>query len=70
METRILVLVSGVDMWKVTPSKSETVWSMLTGGALQHVKHSSGRKCALLTQKTVLLEQIGSKRFDNRGGAF
>jgi hypothetical protein len=38
METRILVLVSGVDIWKVTPSKSETVWSILTGGALHELE--------------------------------
>lgn len=35
METKILDLDSGVEMWKITPSKSETVWSMLTGGALE-----------------------------------
>lgn len=31
---RILVLVSGVEMWNVTPSKSDTTWSTDTGGAL------------------------------------
>lgn len=31
---RIFDLVSGVETWKVTPSKSETIWSMETGGAL------------------------------------
>lgn len=31
---RILVLDSGVERWKVTPSKSETIWSIETGGAL------------------------------------
>ncbi len=31
---RILDLDSGVEMWKMTPSKSETVWSIETGGAL------------------------------------
>jgi hypothetical protein len=35
METRILDLVSGVERWNVTPSKSETVWSIETGGSLQ-----------------------------------
>jgi hypothetical protein len=34
METRIFVFVSGVEIWKVTPSKSETVWSIDAGGAL------------------------------------
>lgn len=34
METTIFDLASGVEIWKVTPSKSDTVWSMLTGGAL------------------------------------
>jgi hypothetical protein len=28
-------LDSGVEIWKVTPSKSDTVWSMLTGEALE-----------------------------------
>lgn len=36
METTIFDFVSGVEMWKVTPSKSETVWSMFTGAALAH----------------------------------
>jgi hypothetical protein len=27
-------LVSGVEMWKVTPSKSETTWSIAVGAAL------------------------------------
>ena len=34
IETRILVLDSGVEMWNVTPSKSETIWSMLVGVGL------------------------------------
>lgn len=29
-----MVFVSGVEMWNVTPSKSETVWSIDAGGAL------------------------------------
>ena len=29
------VLVSGVLMWKVTLSKSETIWSMAAGAALE-----------------------------------
>ena len=33
---RILDFDSGVEMWKVTPSKSDTVWSMETGDALLH----------------------------------
>jgi autotransporter translocation and assembly factor TamB len=28
MEMRILVFVSGVETWKVTPSKSEMTWSI------------------------------------------
>lgn len=32
---RIFVLDSGVDIWKVTPSKSETTWSIDTGVGLQ-----------------------------------
>lgn len=35
MDTTIFDFDSGVEMWKVTPSKSETVWSMLTGAALE-----------------------------------
>lgn len=31
---RILVLDSGVERWNVTPSKSETTWSIETGAAL------------------------------------
>lgn len=34
MDTRILVFVSGVEMWKVTPSKSEMTWSIDAGVAL------------------------------------
>ena len=34
---RILDLDSGVERWKVTPSKSETTWSMEMGGALGFV---------------------------------
>lgn len=34
MDTRILVFVSGVEMWKVTPSKSEMTWSIEAGVAL------------------------------------
>lgn len=34
METRILVFVSGVEMWKVTPSKSEMTWSIDAGVGL------------------------------------
>lgn len=34
IESTILLFDSGVDMWKSTPSKSETVWSIVTGGAL------------------------------------
>jgi hypothetical protein len=30
-----LVLDSGVERWKVTPSKSETTWSIDAGGALR-----------------------------------
>ncbi len=33
IETRILVLVSGVEMWKMTPSKSDTVWSIDSRGS-------------------------------------
>ena len=33
-EMRRCVLWVGVEMWKVTPSKSETTWSMEAGGAL------------------------------------
>lgn len=36
-ETRILVLLSGVEMWNVTPSKSETTWSMFAGAPLYAV---------------------------------
>jgi hypothetical protein len=39
METRIFVLDSGVEIWKVTPSKSETTWSIETLGPLQHVSY-------------------------------
>ena len=42
METRILVLVSGVEMWNVTPSKSDTTWSMEAGGALELLSGSWG----------------------------
>jgi hypothetical protein len=34
IETSILVFVSGVEMWKVTPSKSEITWSIEAGVAL------------------------------------
>lgn len=34
MERRIFVFDSGVEIWNMTPSKSETVWSIDTGGAL------------------------------------
>lgn len=34
METRIFDFVSGVEMWKVTPSKSEMTWSIDAGVAL------------------------------------
>lgn len=34
IETSILVFVSGVEMWKVTPSKSEMTWSIEAGVAL------------------------------------
>lgn len=33
---RILDFVSGVERWKVTPSKSETTWSIEIGGALYY----------------------------------
>jgi hypothetical protein len=36
MEIRILDLDSGVDIWNVTPSKSEATWSIATGAALQN----------------------------------
>lgn len=45
METTILVLDSGVEMWKVTPSKSETIWSMEVGAALGGVSIQAGRAC-------------------------
>lgn len=32
---RILDLVSGVETWKATLSKSDATWSIETGGALQ-----------------------------------
>jgi hypothetical protein len=35
VEMRMRVLVSGVLMWKVTLSKSETIWSMAVGVALR-----------------------------------
>lgn len=35
---RILFFVSGVEIWKRTPSKSDTVWSMEMGAALQDDK--------------------------------
>jgi hypothetical protein len=34
VEMRMRVLVSGVLMWKVTLSKSETIWSIAVGAAL------------------------------------
>lgn len=34
MEMSILVFDSGVLMWKVQLSKSETIWSMVVGAAL------------------------------------
>ena len=34
MEMRILDFASGVETWKTTLSKSDTTWSMDTGGAL------------------------------------
>lgn len=34
MEMRILDFDSGVETWKTTLSKSDTTWSMDTGGAL------------------------------------
>lgn len=37
---RILFFDSGVEMWKVTPSKSETTWSTDTGGALSGVSYA------------------------------
>lgn len=42
VEMRILVLDSGVLMWKVTLSKSETIWSMAAGVALCRVCGQSG----------------------------
>ena len=50
MEMRILDLVSGVEIWKATLSKSDTTWSMDTGGALvaqsaSHVKADVGMGC-------------------------
>lgn len=39
IEMRILVFASGVDMWNVTPSKSETTWSIETGGPLLRVSY-------------------------------
>jgi hypothetical protein len=35
VEMRMRVLDSGVLMWKVTLSKSETIWSMAVGVALE-----------------------------------
>jgi hypothetical protein len=34
IEMRIFVFDVGVEMWKVTPSKSETIWSIEVGVAL------------------------------------
>lgn len=39
IETRILVFASGVEIWKVTPSKSDTTWSIETGGPLLCVSY-------------------------------
>jgi hypothetical protein len=33
-DTSIFVLLSGVEMWNVTPSKSDTTWSMFAGAPL------------------------------------
>jgi len=41
-DTSILVLLSGVEMWKVTPSKSETTWSMLAVAPLCAVSYLAG----------------------------
>ena len=38
-DTSIFVLLSGVEMWKVTPSKSETTWSMLAVAPLCAVSY-------------------------------
>jgi hypothetical protein len=35
VEMRMRVFVSGVLMWKVTLSKSETIWSIAVGAALE-----------------------------------
>jgi hypothetical protein len=48
---RILVFDSGVEMWKVTLSKSETTWSIETGAAL--VYFSS----AIANEKLVFRDQ-------------
>lgn len=61
-------MVSGVEIWKVTPSKSLTVWSMEAGGALTYdplalvSRHFDMRN---LTQRTSQSEPTGSVRFGN-----
>ena len=42
-ETRISVLEVGVEMWKVTLSKSETTWSIAVGVALRSLSWGEGR---------------------------
>lgn len=72
METRILDFDSGVEMWKVTPSKSETVWSMETGGALWHL--ISYTTTTLTAQQHTLRSaqsgQTGSKHFGSREATY
>jgi len=38
-DTRIFDLLSGVEMWNVTPSKSETTWSMFAAAPLCAVSY-------------------------------
>jgi len=45
-DTSILDLLSGVEMWKVTPSKSETTWSMLAGAPLHAVSYLAAERKA------------------------
>ena len=55
---RILDFVSGVERWKVTPSKSETTWSIEIGGALYH----SQKLC-----RVGVLQRLPGKAFCEQG---
>jgi hypothetical protein len=42
-DTSIFDLLSGVEMWNVTPSKSETTWSMFAGAPLYAISYMPAR---------------------------